>query len=163
MKIRKATLKDIPGLILLWRGQGKYHQKLVAKNKDEREQLVLAKNAEKTYKNWIKKLIQSRNGFVLVAQGNDGKIIGCCVNKIETNKTPIFKIKKLGHISELYIIPRYRKKGIASLLKKNAFEWFKKKGLSYASLGVRPKNKQAWNIYKKWGFFEYRIEMRKKL
>ena len=49
------------------------------------------------------------------------------------------------------------------MLYKEACKWFKKHGIKHITIGVNPENERAHLIYKKWGFFDFRIEMRNKI
>lgn len=75
----------------------------------------------------------------------------------------MFSIKKLGYISDLFIDEKYRRKGVSSEFQKRAFKWFKTKGIKYAEIAVYPANKKAVNIYRKWGFNDFHLILRKKL
>ena len=74
-----------------------------------------------------------------------------------------YKIKKIGYISDLFIIRNYRAKGISSRFKDEAIKWFKKKNIKHISIAVHRENKLAYSIYRKWGFLDYHIELRKKI
>ncbi|MCH5229471.1 MAG: GNAT family N-acetyltransferase [Muribaculaceae bacterium] len=64
----------------------------------------------------------------------------------ETNPKEIY-------LDSLYVIPKYRKKGIASSLIKSAIEKFRHLGKSYGLL-VEPHNEKALKLYKELGFTE---------
>ena len=90
------------------------------------------------------------------------KPVGYSINYIKNN-VRVYKLAKLGHMSDLYIKKGYRGKGIAKQFRDLAWSWFKKKGMKYIAIGAHAENKVAQKIYHKWGFFDYHIEMRRKL
>ena len=93
---------------------------------------------------------------------NERKLVGYSLAYI-IKEMPIYVIDKTGHLRDLYILPEYRGKGIATKFKDETLDWFKKKGIKYASIKTRIVNKKAIEIYKHWGFFEYTVSFRKKI
>ena len=108
-----------------------------------------------------KEHIRKRNEVLLVAEDGD-KIIGFLLGSIK-KRPSIFKLKRIGHLDELYVNRRYRGKGISSKLKDEFFKWLKKKEIKYVNLDVITLNKKAIKIYKKWGFNDHLIDMVRKL
>ena len=76
---------------------------------------------------------------------------------------PVFELARTGHIGDLFIKKEFRGLKISSKLNREAIIWFKKRGVKYSSLQVYPQNRHAYNIYKRWGYEDFHIEMRKKL
>ncbi len=157
MEIRKARVKDVASVLELWKELFLYHKKLPKNNKLKIYQ-KLKEGAENIFARWVKENIKSRNGVVFVAEDSD-KIVGYCLIHIKPN-VPVFKIKKLGYISDLYVKEDYRNKGVGSKFHKECFKWFRKKGLRHISLLVDAKNPAAHEFYKKHGFSDLYIEMR---
>ena len=155
MIIRKAKQTDIPKLLKLWYKLMLFHRKKSSSSLD------LSNDSDVKWLAWVKKWMRSPDGLVLIAQENK-RIVGYSLNHIKAN-VKIYKLKKLGHMCDLYVETEYRKKCIASAFKKEVFAWFKKKKMEYASIAVHSINPQAHKIYKKWGFRDQHIEMRKKL
>lgn len=62
--------------------------------------------------------------------------------------------RKKGFIDEIYVHPKHRKKGIATMLIKEAIDWMKRKNSSMVELDVKVLNKGAVSVYKKMGFVE---------
>lgn len=67
-----------------------------------------------------------------------------------------------GMISELYVLPRYRKKGIAKRLIDHSIEIFKTSGLKKVQLNVYSGN-FAKKLYDKLGFYDMYTVMEKDL
>jgi ribosomal protein S18 acetylase RimI-like enzyme len=62
------------------------------------------------------------------------------------------EIQKMGHIAAVYVIPAYRRQGIASALMKEALKWMKERKVEYVSLNVVVQNAEAIAAYTAMGF-----------
>ena len=122
----------------------------------------LAGDGTEHFREQALKGIDDRGGeFVLVADAG-GKIAGLVF--CETKKRPnAFKVKSIGHISELFVLPKFRKKGIAKALVKEAEKEFRKRKLKHIFLKANSNNPNALKTYQALGFKEYKKEMTKKL
>jgi GNAT superfamily N-acetyltransferase len=161
MEIRKATLKDVKQLVVLWKGLMNHHIRQCRKGSAEHELHSLSKNAEGLWKKWLKKNIRSRNSLVLVAE-KDGKLIAYSLNFIKEN-VKVYKVKRFGHMSDLYVEKGYRGKGIGSGFRKQTLAWFRKKGMRFISIASHACNPSSRKIYHKWGFFDYSFMLHQKL
>ncbi|MBI2079667.1 GNAT family N-acetyltransferase [Candidatus Micrarchaeota archaeon] len=159
--IRKAKLTDVKNLVYLSIELRHFHALLSGKNKTLIEFKKLKPNWKSIFKKWLIKNIKSKNSLVLVAE-YWRELVGYSLFQIKDN-VPIYSITKLGHVSDLYIKKIHREKGVASKFKKEAFKWFKRKGLKQLSIMVHSDNKKAHKIYRKWGFYDYHTELRKKV
>jgi GNAT superfamily N-acetyltransferase len=160
--IRKAGMKDVTKIMEMWKELHRDHDQNIIK-KDRRLKGIEEKkrNACIISKKWVEKHIRSRNSMVNLAY-IDGGAAGYSIVSIKDH-IPIFKVKKTGNIDILFVRKELRGKCIASKFKKEAFKWFRKKGVKYASLQVFKQNHYAKNIYKKWGFFDGKVEMWRKI
>jgi GNAT superfamily N-acetyltransferase len=162
MIIRKAKISDAPEILGMWKEFMKYHtEDLVKKDKRLIPHLEKKKDAPEIFLKYAKRCIKSRNSVIYVAEEKD-KLIA--LSLLEIKKTiPIFRIEKVGHFGVLFVKKEYRGKGISSRFKDEAIKWFRKKDIKYLSLMVYPGNEHARSIYKKWGFFDFHVEMRRKI
>ena len=162
MIIRKAKLTDINAIVNLWEEFMKDHDKIILKINPKVKIYIDRKSSAKLcFKKFAVKQIKSKNGLLLIAEV-DKKPAGYCLSLIKTD-IPIYKINKLGYISDLFVKKQFRGMNISSKFKDLSFEWFKKRKIKQASIVVYYWNKQSLGIYKKWGFFERQLELRKKL
>ena len=156
MKIRKATVKDIPSLIKLFRGIVKYHKKIYTK--DDKFYNKEIKNVKQIWVKFIKKNVNNKDFLILIVY--DGKKpIAYCISLIKKN-IPIYKIKKYGYVSDLYVDKKYRGKGIGKKLLKKSKEFFRKNKLKFMSLEINHNNDPSIKFYEKYGFKEYYKSMR---
>ncbi len=162
LEIREASLKDVPEIVRLWTEFMGHHDKLVLKeNKKLKSFLVKRKNAADKYKEFLQEHFKLKKGTVFLAEVDD-TIVGFTL-VIVKDEIPIFEIKKIGYVSDLFVKEKFRKLGISSKLRDEAITWFKKKGLKHMSIGLYNDNKFARSVYKRWGFFDYKIEMRRQI
>lgn len=138
------------------------HDKLVIQGEPRNKaQQAQKKNAANLFRNHIAKNLRSNHAAIWLAEDN-GEAIGYSFVQIKQN-IRLFNIQKLGHFSDLYVRKEYRRQGISTRFKNEGLKWFRKKGVKYASILVNTVNAPAHHIYKNWGFFDYNIEMRKKI
>ncbi len=161
MKIRKAKLKDVPEIAELWTVFMKEHADIVRRvNPKLKPYTILSKDAKEEFSSFAKRNIHSRNGGIVVAE-EDGKLVGYTLFFIKKGPS-VYTEKVFGYISDLFVKRGFRGKKISSLFMEEALKFFRKKGLKHSSLMVSPTNSHALNVYKKWGFQEYHMEMRRK-
>ncbi len=158
--VRKAAPEDMGRLAAMWRGLMGHHRRL-ARTRQQKGLTAAAKGAEGKWRRWAGKWMRSRDGLVLVAE-HGGKIIGYSLNHVKAN-VPVYGIRKLGHMSDLFVEEGYRSKGVGKAFRDAAMAWFRKKGLGYVSIAAHATNKKAQALYRGWGFSDYHMELRKKL
>ncbi len=159
---KRPCLKDADTIVELWKDFTKQHDTNIVKHNSKMKPYTLKKsNASKLFGKFLKTNLKSKNAIIHIAEV-DGKPAGYNLCFIKDN-IPVFKLEKTGHISDLFVKKEFRGRGISSMFKDKAMKWFKKKGLKYALIGVNSLNEHARSIYKKWGFVEYHLELRRKI
>ena len=159
--IRKANLKDVPELAALWKELMRHHLGLCRKGTADYELREIRLDGERIWSAWIRKNIRSRDSLVLVAE-DEGSVVGYSLNFIKPN-IKVFKIRKLGHMSDLYVKKGYRNKGIGSSLMYEASSWFNKMGIRHLSIAYHSCNPDAGRLYEENGFLPFHTEMRKRI
>jgi GNAT superfamily N-acetyltransferase len=154
MNIRKAVTKDIDQLselILDFYKEGEIIEPVIG---------GLNKSAKKYFRDYLKETINSKEAVIFVFEKNNiiGFIIGC-VKKNE----PFFKIKVFSKLTDFYVIPSERRKGIGDQLLKQFLYWSKKRKATHIFLGTLSKNKLTTKMYENKGFFEFEKEYWKKI
>jgi ribosomal protein S18 acetylase RimI-like enzyme len=160
IEIRNARIADAEMIVKL--GEELLQSQVVIVNKSHRAHkadLRLNKNAAEHHLKFVKRLIRSKSGLALIAEDN-GLPAGYLLAMIKPN-IPLFKLEKLGEITDIYIRKKYRGSGVSSKLKVKAFKWLKEKGVKKVSLNVFPGNKKAVGVYEHWGFSAFQLEMRR--
>jgi len=141
MIIRKAKLKDIKKIT-------EYGVSLLKRHYAFDPYFAPSKNVNEVYRKFFKGCIYSKNRLILVAEENN-KIIGYAVGKI-CSRPPVFKIRKFGQISDVFVKKNFRKLGIAKQFLQELKKWFRSKNLKHIELSVHKKNevgKKAWTKY----------------
>ncbi len=96
----------------------------------------------------------------------DGEPAGMCVLLWkDLPDDPLYPLlpRKSGHIDDLYVSPKFRRRGIATLLYREAERLGKERGVSHLTLMVWSFNEEAIGLYQKLGFCPTMINMEKKL
>ena len=159
IKIRKAKLKDINSIVTLEKKLIDHSDKIIKNSYPENlKDFYFNKSRDEIAKKFIKNAIHSKNGLVIIAENNE-KILGYLLITIRNNFS-FFNLKKYGKLQTIYVKDEYRKMGISSKLMDEAIKWCIERGIKRISLDVLPNNFNAINIYKKWGFSPYLLEMR---
>lgn len=162
MRIRKVVLKDIPSIIDLSDDFMRDHSRIVLKgNRKFKPHIALKKNANALFRKHVAKQIRSKDGDIFVVDDN-GALKGYMMIFIKKNIS-LFKLRRFSYISDLYLRKGVRGRRLSSMLKDAAIRWSRKRGVKYISLAVFPQNKLAHSVYKRWGFFDFHIEMRRKI
>jgi ribosomal protein S18 acetylase RimI-like enzyme len=154
-KIRKARLADLGRLVELQKEFNGFYNKIDR----SRFNIVmdLKKNINNPIKKELEKEIRSRNKLFLVVETNKG-IVAYIRSKVEKCED-FFKFKNVGKIMYLFVIKKYRARGISSALRDRVYSWFREKGVGWISIEVHKNNRSAEKIYKKWGFGEFETIM----
>lgn len=159
IKIRKATGKDYDKVAPMVSALLDYQIK-IAKDKDVARWLQKRNNFNKRWRKFISSNSKSKTGMLLIAEA-DGRIVGYSYNMVR-DKGELFGVA-VGIISHLYIAPKYRRAGISTMLRDEAYKWFRNRRAEYVCIFLTQGNTEAYKIYNKWGFKKYAFEMRKRL
>jgi ribosomal protein S18 acetylase RimI-like enzyme len=146
MTIRKATLKDVPSIVELWKELMDFHK--------ERDKLFSrCATGDKTFADFVTGHISSAASRVFVAKaGSD--IVGYCL-AIVAKSPPVLKTKKYGLIQDIAVTGAYRRRGIGERLLKEALNFFKEKGLHRIEARFATNNKLSTGFWAKMEFKPY--------
>lgn len=149
MKIRKAKPKDIEQVT-------EYGVSLLKQHYDFDSYFAPAKNVHEVYQKFFKSCIHAKNRNLLIAEEN-GKIVGYAVGELGS-RPPVFKIRKFGFISDVFVEKKFRKQGISKQFLLELKKWFKSKNLKHIELTVHVKNEVGKKAWGKYGFEDYIIK-----
>jgi ribosomal protein S18 acetylase RimI-like enzyme len=93
----------------------------------------------------------------LIAEAADEKRVGLGGARINT-LDGVFEPKKIIHISVVYVLPSFRRTGVASKLMSHMLDWGRHAGGDYFDLNVVAGN-PARSLYQKFGFSDAAINM----
>lgn len=155
MEIREANPADIPLLVLFGQKLTKMHLDF-----DPEYYTFDEKEFPSAFANWIRSQIDLPSSIVVVAKEND-EIVGFLSGFVKY-LFPWFNIKKVGHVSFMFIDEKYRGKGVGTKMVDAAKRWFKNEGLYYIELYVNENNKNGLSFWKNMGFKDFQKFLRMK-
>ncbi len=143
MKIRKATIDDIPQMAELWMELMNYHadHHLVFRAKDNAKELVQED---------LKKRIEQPGCifFLLFIEELLAGFISCSFRV--TQQVMIYN--KRGYVAETVVSQQFRGQGVGQSLFERAQQWFEDEGADHIELQVSLKNNGAMNFWERQGF-----------
>ncbi|MDO8571585.1 MAG: GNAT family N-acetyltransferase [bacterium] len=152
--IRRAKVSDIDSVVSLAMELMKMHAK-----QDPLFEMKIG--VRPVYKKYFIEGLRSSKKILLIAR--DREIVVGYILAVYSERKPIFKIKNIGVVNEIYILPEYRKQGIARKLLEEIDNWFKKKNLHHSQLFVHGSNISAQKTWKALGFKSYMSAMHRSL
>lgn len=153
MQITKATSQDIPLITSFGKKLIRLHSEI------DREYYTFDEAGfDRSFSEWLNNQIFTPSSLTLVAK-DDKRIIGFLSGFVKY-LFPWFNIKKVGHISFMFIDENYRRKGVGKQLINEAKAWFKNQGLSYIELYVNEGNSNGLSFWKSVGFLDFQKFLR---
>lgn len=105
---------------------------------------------------------EAGNAILLARDASDDEVVGFIACHVWTNLS-IYRIEKMGYISELYVVPSRRRLGVGARLLEEAENYFQGLGLSHARIETITHYKANAAYYESRGYSPFLIELRKKL
>jgi len=159
MKVRKATIEDVELIVPVFMDCEKENESyLSTKYKSMRNK---KKPLLKYVKIALKADIEKKGSRFLLMEDN-GAVVGYIFGEVRDDRHPLFERPKTAELSDIAVLGKYRKQGVAARLYKELESWFVKKGCRMITLSVNFNN-TAQEMYKKWGFEKFYLRMIKKL
>jgi ribosomal protein S18 acetylase RimI-like enzyme len=94
-----------------------------------------------------------------VVAEEDGQIVGFMLCLLEPN-VPVYRERKIGVISDVYVKEERRRKGLAKKMFDFAAKWFKKNKVRTVRLKVAADNLEARAAWRMLGFEPFMIDQR---
>jgi len=120
--------------------------------------LAIAPGASGKWVRYIKKMLRQGKSILLVAEDNE-KIVGYIFGYIKDGP-PIFREKCAGYISDMYVLPTLRKRGVGQQLLHQALDFFRAAGLEACELHASVWNAGALEFYRRLGFKDVMVKLR---
>jgi ribosomal protein S18 acetylase RimI-like enzyme len=154
IEIRRAKSRDMAFIVELWKRLSEEHAKL-----DER--YSLRPEAEIVWARWAGQRLRDEASILLVAEsGSD--YVGYLVGHADEAQ-PIFRQRSFATITDLFVVPEFRRKGVASKLLEEALAFFRSRDLEHVRLNVLVRDDMARAFYEKHGFGDFIYRMWKSL
>lgn len=115
----------------------------------------------------LKKLLKhiaDKGGAIFMADDADGRPVGWSV--VHENEAPLFVIeaeRREAYIAELYLTESARGAGTGRVLIQACEDWARGRGIPVIQIGVLAKNAHAHAVYRRAGYADYAVELRKHL
>jgi len=152
--IRKAKIEDVEEIAKLQKEYMQYHMA-------QDPYFEFKKNISKLWKDYAEQIIRDPKQLIVVVE-EDEKIVAYMTARI-VEKAPIYKIDKVGQIGDAYVSLNYRKRGLFTQLLEDIKKWFRSKKLKYIEHPVSANNPLGRQVWKKKGFEEYMIWVKRKI
>jgi len=135
----------------LWLQLAKHHERLS-------DRFSLALDGRRRWAAYLSEKFSEISTKLIVAE-EDGKIVGFMFCLLEPN-APIYKERKIGVISDVYVKEQRRRKGLAKKMFDFAAAWFKKNRVRTVRLNVAADNLEARAAWRMMGFEPFLIDKR---
>lgn len=141
-------------MVRLWEMLAKHHEKVS-------EHFQLAWDSKRNWAKYLEKKFSEISTKLIVAEEN-GKIVGFMLCLLSPN-APIFKERKIGVISDVFVLEERRRKGVTRKMLDVATRWFRKNKVRSVQLGMAHYNMEARAVWRNLGFQPYMIYKRLEL
>lgn len=154
MKIVRASKENLTELAVLFKGYMEYHRRIDG-------YFACKKNISDLWMKYMKSVLQDKNQIVYQALIDD-KIVGYMTARIRS-RPPVYETERVGLIGDAYVLPEYRRQRIFTQLLEKVFDWMRKKEVEYVEHPVASQNKLGLEAWRRSGFEDFMIFMRKKI
>ena len=141
--LRKAMLKDVPAIIVLWKEMMDFHKK-------SDPFFTRAVDGEEVFSQFLEKNINSETACVYVAIVG-GKIVGYCQGMLEKHP-PVLTVTDYGQVLDFAVAADYRRTGVGERLCRALQGWFVLKGVHRLEVRHSEFNETASRFWAKMGF-----------
>lgn len=115
---------------------------------------------------YLEQHVKAHQGRLLIAESSDGPLgfLVCFKERLDEGDLHVIDSERqFGYISDLYVVPEARSKGIAAALIRAAEDHFKHLGLTKLRVTVLAKNDIARHVYEQTQFRPYELTYEKSL
>ena len=151
ISIREATEDDLPEVVELWGMLARHHETIS-------DDFKLAWDSKRKWADYLERKFSEISTKLVVAD-EDGDLVGFMLCLLSPN-TPIFKERKIGVITDVYVQEAFRRKGVTNKMLDVAVKWFKKNKVRSVQLAVAHDNLEARAVWRSLGFEPYMIYKR---
>ena len=149
--IRDAQEEDLEGVEDLWEQLAKHHEGLS-------DRFSLALDGKRRWSKYLRERFAEISTKLIVAE-EDGEIVAFMLCFLEPN-VPVYKERKIGVISDVYVKQERRRKGLAKKMLDVAAAWFRKNKVRTVRLNVAADNLEARAAWRMIGFEPLMIDKR---
>lgn len=143
MRVRPATLSEVPRLVELWVELMDFHTELDSRFRR-------SPGAEQRWEEYVRGLFEKPSYRVLVGILDD-QIAGYLVAAI-LEYPPIKTVERYGFIQEVAVDPAFRRRGLATSLLDAAEQWLRDCGVGQIEARVEINNAPSQALFREAGF-----------
>ncbi len=111
--------------------------------------LSVVENAVEMAVRYVSDSIEN-DGIVVIVAVRGGKVLG--VLRAELRERPFYEPSQEGALTDLYLLPEVRRRGLGDLMLREAWRRLRKLGAAMMTAEVPAQNEAAARFYKKRGF-----------
>ncbi|MGD9962540.1 MAG: N-acetyltransferase family protein, partial [Thermoplasmata archaeon] len=149
--IREARIGDLGDITDLWEQMAEHHSRLS-------HHFTLAEDGKDKYSKYLARKFSEKSTKLVVATSGP-KVVGFMLCLLSPN-TPVFRERTVGVVSDVYVRPEFRMKGVAREMLKSGLRWFHKNKVSSVQLSVAAENFAARSAWGQLGFKPHMIMKR---
>lgn len=149
--IRDGTEEDLDDVVDLWGMLARHHEQIS-------EEFTLAWDGQRKWSKYLRAKFDEISTKLIVAEENS-KIVGFMLCLLSPN-APVFKERKVGVVSDVFVLEERRRKGVTKKMLDVAVKWFRKNKVRTVQLGVAHDNLEARAVWRTIGFTPYMIYKR---
>ena len=112
-------------------------------------------NADEEFKEYIEKRINDSNFKIFIAE-DDEVLVGYVMGWIEY-RPPIYRKRKVGYLSNIYVDETYKRHGIGKKLYLRIESWFREQQIDFIEIKADARNLEAIKSFTQYGFSELSI------
>ncbi len=153
MKIRKATTRDLNSILELSNEMMKFHSNL-----DDYYEIY---SKYEDHKEYYKEQLKKKDTLYVVAEDDTKNIVGfasCYIISIPKTKAP-----KIGVLVTNFVRKQFRGHRAGTSMLNFRIDWLKKQKVKFLEMNVDARNKSALKLWRKNGFVDYQIKLKKTL
>jgi ribosomal protein S18 acetylase RimI-like enzyme len=152
--IRRAEARDMAFIIELWQ---KLSQEIAACD----DRCAVRPEGEIIWAKWAGQRLRDEHSCVLVAEKGDD-LVGYLLGHIDEAQ-PIFKQRRHAIVTDLFVAPESRRRGVGTKLVEQALEFFRGRDIGHVRVNVLQRNSAARAFWEKRGFGDFLFRMWKSL
>lgn len=153
MNIRKATQDDLESIVWLSEEMLDFHCSL--------DPYYGIYRAYEDSTEFYKEELQEEHKLYLVAENEGGDIVGFASASITS--MPDTDAPSIGILVTNFVSEPYRGKGVGTAFHEKRMTWFREHNVKHVEMSVDVRNTKALEMWKKSGFEEYQIKLKKDL
>ncbi|MDQ1372353.1 MAG: hypothetical protein QG582_1269 [Candidatus Thermoplasmatota archaeon] len=148
IQIREAHIGDLGEVADLWEEMAEHHATLS-------HHFTVSEDGKDKYSRYLARKFSEKSTKLVVATSGP-RVIGYMLCLLSPN-APVFKERTVGLVSDVYVRPEFRMRGVAKEMLKYGLRWFHKNRVASVQLSVAAANFAARSAWSQLGFKPHMI------